>query len=126
MSAFLKIDISSFLDDRGELTVLDNLPFPIKRVFWIKGVSEKVRGGHRHIETRQILIALRGAVKVYVCDGVHEKHFDLANPSQALIVEPEDWHTMQFESDSIMLVLASHKYDPKDYIYEPYLIDRVT
>ena len=45
----------------------------------------------------------------------------LDNPNKCLIVEPEDWHTMDnFSKDAVLLVLASEYYDASDYIDKPY------
>ena len=53
------IEIKSFKDDRGSLTVLeDNIPFDIKRVFYIYDVDNSIRGNHRHHKTIQAAIDL--------------------------------------------------------------------
>jgi mannose-6-phosphate isomerase-like protein (cupin superfamily) len=122
MSSFVTINLKTFCDERGMLTFIEKeLDFDIKRIFWITGSGISLRGGHRHYLTRQILVVVSGRVEVYVNDGYHEKYIDLNSPSKCLIVEPDDWHTMRFDKDSIMLVIASHEYDPLDYIDEPYL-----
>ena len=47
------------------------------------------------------------------------KTYTLDSPNQCLILEPEDWHTMDgFSKDSILLVFASEFFDADDYIYE--------
>ncbi|MFB0826589.1 FdtA/QdtA family cupin domain-containing protein [Chromobacterium violaceum] len=121
MSEFKILELYEMLDARGRLSVIqDELPFTVRRVFWIVDADEKIRGGHRHHSTRQALIAVRGAISVYMNDGIHQQTIRLDSPSRCLIVEPEDWHTMHFESDSVLLVLASEKYDRNDYIDEHY------
>jgi len=43
------IHLKTFSEQRGNLTVIENqIPFRIKRIFYIYGVDESVRGGHRH------------------------------------------------------------------------------
>ena len=42
----------------------------------------------------------------------------LSKPNQILLLEPEDWHTMDFSADAVLLVLASEHYDKEDYIHE--------
>lgn len=121
MSEFKTLQLYETVDARGRLAVIqDELPFAVRRVFWIVDADEQLRGGHRHHLTRQALIAVRGAVSVYMNDGIHEQTIRLDSPSKCLIVEPEDWHTMHFESGSLLLVLASEKYDRNDYIDEQY------
>ena len=121
MSYFTIIELPTFLDARGGLTVLDGaLPFEIKRTYWIYGADGQVRGGHRHAKTRQALIAVTGAVSMYMNDGRRSETVVLNAPSHCLLVEPKDWHTMTFGPGSILLVLSSEPYDRADYIDDKY------
>ena len=109
--------LKHYKDLRGTLTVLeDEIPFPIKRIYWIHGNDGQIRGGHRHINTRQGLIAINGEIEVFIKNKCEERTYLLNNPSKCLLVEPEDWHTMKFKKNAILLVIASHKYDEKDYL----------
>lgn len=119
------INLVNFKDDRGNLTVLDNtealLPFKIKRVFYIYGVDQSIRGGHRHKETIQAAICIKGSCVVTNNDGLRKEEFLLDDPSKCLILETKDWHQMKdFTSDAILLVFASTYFDESDYIFEPY------
>jgi dTDP-4-dehydrorhamnose 3,5-epimerase-like enzyme len=119
------INLVNFKDKRGNLTVLDNtealLPFKIKRVFYIYGVDESIRGGHRHIETTQAAICIKGSCVVTNDDGEKNESFLLDDPSKCLILETKDWHQMrEFTPDAILLVFASTYFDESDYIFEPY------
>lgn len=115
------IDIPTFTDYRGKLSVIDKLfPFKIKRIFYIYEANNNVRGEHRHKKTKQALIAVNGQCNVYVNNGKKEQNFILHSPDQCLILEPEDWHSMEFKKKTVLLVLASHHYNKKDYIYDPY------
>jgi len=107
------IDLKTFTDKRGNLTVIEKLPFEIKRVFYIYGVDESVRGGHRHKETKQAAVCLQGKCRV----NGGEIPFFLDSPAKCLIIEPEDWHTMYLSTDAILMVLASTEFDENDYIY---------
>lgn len=121
MKSFSVIELPTFVDERGSLTVLERiLPFGVVRTYWIYGADGFTRGGHRHHNTRQALIALKGAVTVYMNDGVQSDTIQLSKPNQCLIVEPKDWHTMKFGTDAILIVMSSHLYDPAEYIDEPY------
>ena len=114
------IEIPTFEDERGFLTVMENiLPFKINRIYWIYGADEQTRGGHRHKITRQALVAVSGTIDLKINDGNKETLYILDNPSKCLIVEPEDWHTMFFTNNAVLLVLASHPYDKKDYLENP-------
>jgi len=113
------ITLPSFQDARGALTVLERcLPFDIKRLYWIHDVVEDVsRGGHAHKATKQAMIALSGSCDVLVKNAQGEKIYNMNIPSKALILEPEDWHEMyEFKPATVLLMLASHHYDPDDYI----------
>jgi hypothetical protein len=121
MSDFKILKLNQVADDRGKLTVIqDELPFSVERIFWITEADGHLRGGHRHHTTRQALIALNGIVTVYMNNNRHEQIIKLDSPSNCLIVEPEDWHTMHFDAGAMLLVLASKKYNRADYIDEKY------
>lgn len=116
------IDIPVFKDDRGELRVIQReLPFQIKRIYYIHGKPNVVRGGHRHKLSDQVLICLHGSCTVSCNDGKGFESFVLDNPGKALYVDRDDWHTMQgFSDGAVLLVLASTLYDKNDYIDDPY------
>jgi hypothetical protein len=119
------INLVNVKDTRGNLTVLDNtetlLPFKIKRVFYIYGVDESVRGGHRHKETMQAAICIKGSCVVTNDDGQNMEEFLMDVPSKCLILETKDWHQMRdFTPDAILLVFASTYFEECDYIFEPY------
>jgi hypothetical protein len=121
MSHFTLLNLPTFADHRGALTVLEKaLPFEVVRTYWIYGADGQTRGGHRHTYTRQALIAIGGAVSMYINDGVTEETILLNHPSQCLLVEPKDWHTMTFNENAILLVMSSHSYDRSEYIDTPY------
>jgi hypothetical protein len=116
------IDLNTFTDARGNLTVVEKvLPFDIKRVFYIYGVDDSKRGGHRHHKTIQAAVCIQGACKIYNNNNINEETFELNHPSKCLILNPEDWHTMyDFTKDAILMVFASECFEEADYIFEPY------
>ncbi|NUT60272.1 FdtA/QdtA family cupin domain-containing protein [Herbaspirillum sp. C9C3] len=121
MSRFTVIDLPTYSEPRGSLTVMENaLPFPVVRTYWIYGADGQTRGGHRHRYTRQGLVAISGTVSIYMNDGKESETIVLNQPSQCLVVEPEAWHTMTFGPGSILLVMSSHSYDRSEYIDTPY------
>jgi len=115
------LKIPTFEDERGFLTVMENtLPFEIKRIYWIYEADEQIRGGHRHKITKQALVAVSGTVDLKINDGNKETLCILDHPSKCLIVEPEDWHTMYFKNNAVLMVFASHEYDKSDYVDSSY------
>jgi len=116
------LSLQTHTDNRGNLTVIEKvLPFDIKRIFYIYGVDESVRGGHRHHKTIQAAICIQGSCTIHCNNGQATDEFVLSAPYQCLILNPEDWHKMyDFSKDAILMVLASEYFDSNDYIYEPY------
>ena len=118
------IDLKTFADARGNLTVIEKvLPFEIKRVFYIYGVDDSVRGKHRHKKTIQAAISLKGSCRIVnqKCNNNKPEEFHLDSPSKCLILLPEDYHWMDhFSNDSILMVFASEYFDLDDYIFDPY------
>jgi hypothetical protein len=97
------------------------IPFAIRRIFYIYGVDDSVRGGHRHKTTVQAAICVHGSCMVSNHNGKTKEDFLLDHPGKCLVLETEDWHTMHhFTPDAVLLVLASTPFDPGDYIFEPY------
>lgn len=117
------INLKTFTDKRGNLTVIEkSIPFDIRRIFYIYGVDESVRGGHRHHKTIQAAICIQGSCTISNNNGEKTEAFLLDAPYKCLILEPKDWHQMyDFTPDAILMVLASEYFDAEDYIYEPYL-----
>ncbi len=121
MTNFAVLDLPTFSDSRGSLTVMQgSLPFDVVRTYWIYGADGQTRGGHRHINTRQALMAISGVVCIYMNDGVNEETIYLDHPNKCLLIEPKDWHTMTFGEGSVLLVMSSHHYDRSEYIDTPY------
>lgn len=108
-------------DNRGKLIAIEsgeNVPFEIKRVFYIFGTKENIsRGQHSHYKTKQYLIAVNGSCKVTLDDGKRETTYHLKEPNFGLLQNELVWGTMHdFSSDCVLLVLASEHYDENDYI----------
>jgi dTDP-4-dehydrorhamnose 3,5-epimerase-like enzyme len=115
------INLPTFEDERGKLTVVEELlPFKIRRLYYIYDAVSK-RGGHRHKKTMQALITLGGSCDIYVNNGKKEEVVVLNSPKKCLILEPRDWHTMDnFSKGTVLLVLSSEYYNVHDYIDEKY------
>lgn len=116
------INLKTFTDKRGNLTVIEKVvPFDIKRIFYIYGVDDSIRGGHRHVKTVQAAICIQGSCIIFNDDNETKQEFILDSPDKCLILEPKDWHQMHsFSKDAILMVLASENFEASDYIHEPY------
>lgn len=114
--------LKTYSSDNGNLTVFDDLlPGTIQRIFYIYGTGPHPRAGHRHHKAWQALICLSGHCQIYCHNGEAETVYRLNEPSQCLVLPPEDWHLMtDFSPDTILLVVSNEPYDQADYIYQPY------
>ena len=118
-------------DERGNLVVIEgegiDIPFDIKRVFYIYGSdSSVVRGQHANRETEFLLVNVSGTSKVKVDNGKESESIELNKPRMGLYLSAMLWKDMyDFSEDSVLLVLASRHYDSKEYIrnYEDYLAE---
>ena len=99
---------------------LNNIPFEINRVYYIYDVpGGSDRGGHAHKELEQFVIAVSGAFDVLIDDGVNKTTIRLDRPNNALHIKKGIWReTRNLTSGCICMVIASHPYDPDDYINE--------
>lgn len=107
-------------DHRGQLVALEanrQIPFDVKRVFYIYGTQEGVpRGNHSHYKTKQFLVAVNGSCKVTLDNGKEKEIFDLNRPNLGLFQDALIWGTMHdFSSDCVLMVADEH-YDESDYI----------
>lgn len=115
-------------DMRGSLSVGEferTVPFAPKRYFLVFDVpGREVRGEHAHRECHQFLVCVRGAVSVLVDDGRQRAEVLLDQPDIGIHIPPMIWGTQyRYSEDAVLLVFASHHYDPDEYIrdYEAYL-----
>jgi len=117
------IQLPKITDPRGNLTVaeeLTNVPFDIRRAYWVYDVpGGESRGGHAHKRLRQLIVALSGSFHVTLDNGHERKTYLLNHPWEGLLVETKTWRTLDdFSSGAVCMVLASEPYDAADYIEE--------
>ena len=117
------IELPRITDPRGNLTVAEankNIPFDIKRVYWLYDVpGGECRGGHAHKHLQQILIAVSGSFHITLDNGKEKQTFLLNHPYQGLLIDTKTWRTLDdFSSGAVCVVLASDFYDENDYIYD--------
>ena len=115
------LDFKDLGDERGKLVVIEgekDIPFEIKRVFYIYGSDSKVvRGQHANKESEFVLVNVAGKSKVRVTDGIDEHIVELSKPMQAIYIPKMVWKDMyDFSNDSVLLVLASSHYNAAEYI----------
>jgi dTDP-4-dehydrorhamnose 3,5-epimerase-like enzyme len=115
-------------DIRGALSVGEFskfLPFDVKRYFLVFDVpSIETRGAHAHKDCHQFLICVKGNCAVVADDGLSRQEFELDRPDAGLYIPPMVWGIQyKYSHDAVLLVFASHPYDPDDYIrnYDQFL-----
>lgn len=114
------IDIRRYSDTRGYLSVVEggiDIPFEIKRIYYLYMVPEVARGAHAHKALQQLLIATSGSVEVIMDDGKQKKSFMLDRPWKGLLIPAGLWRDLEnFSGGAVLMCLASEKYDESDYI----------
>ena len=114
------LEFSEKGDDRGQMVVvegMEDIPFDIKRIFYIYGSdSDVVRGQHANRKSQFVLINVAGTSKVKVKDGKgNETVYSLNRPHTGVYLPNMVWKDMyDFSSDSVLLCLASEHYDARE------------
>ena len=114
------INLPKIIDDRGNLSFFEgenNIPFQIKRCYWIYDVpGGETRGGHSYHKNEEVIIALSGSFDVILDDGFEKKKIFLNRSYHALFVPMGIWRHMEnFSTNSLALIVASRPYDEYDY-----------
>lgn len=121
VAGVLLMPLTTASDLRGSLvagSTGDQVPFVPQRFFTVYDVPTKdVRGEHAHRVCEQFLVCMSGSVSVVVDDGADREEFVLDDPGFGVYMPPMTWGTQyKYSEDAVLLVLASHLYDPHDYI----------
>lgn len=125
------IPLQAHGDDRGSLIALEegvNIPFSVKRVYYLFNTKDGVRRGyHAHKTLKQVAIVVRGSCRFVLDDGREKVDVLLDNPAKGLLIESFMWREMyDFSDDCVLMVLADQLYDESDYIrdYQKFLKEK--
>jgi dTDP-4-dehydrorhamnose 3,5-epimerase-like enzyme len=128
MSLINLIKFNHLGDDRGGLISLEqnqNIPFDIKRVYYIFDTKQGVaRGFHAHKDLQQVAICVKGSCRFILDNGVQREYVILDKPNMGLFINSMMWREMHdFSDDCVLMVIANHYYDETDYIrdYDDFL-----
>lgn len=114
------IPVNHAADRRGSLAAVefDGLPFQPRRAFVVYDVpNAEQRGEHAHRECAQFLVCVSGSVMCSVDDGKERDEYRLTSPDVGLLIPPLTWGAQHgYSRGAVLLVLASHPYDPADYL----------
>jgi dTDP-4-dehydrorhamnose 3,5-epimerase-like enzyme len=112
------VELQAISDSRGTIFVLEgkNLPFKVKRLF-ITYHKAGTRGNHAHRKLKQIIVLIRGKIRVRLIGRNFDNEFILNTPSSAVFIPPMTWTELSdVERESVFLVLASEEFEMNDYI----------
>ena len=115
------IYLSKIKDPRGNLSFFENsdqIPFDIKRTYWIYDVpGGEIRGSHAFKESNEFIIALSGSFDVILHDGEKEIKNTLNRSYYGLYVPNLLWRSIEnFSTNSLALIVSSLSYKESDYI----------
>lgn len=110
----------------GILEAGKNVPFAIKRIFYIFGTKDRsvIRGCHANLYSSFAMVMLKGSCNVMIDDGSEKTDVRLGKPTQGLYIGKMLWKEMyNFSDGSVMAVLSDQHYNPNEYIrdYHQYL-----
>ena len=117
------VKLPKITDLRGNLSFVEEdsqLPFRIRRVYWIYDVpgGEK-RGGHAFRETQEMIVALSGSFDVVLNDGTREYRYSLNRSYYGVLIPKMMWRMLEnFSTNSLAVILASTDYSLSEYIYD--------
>jgi oxalate decarboxylase/phosphoglucose isomerase-like protein (cupin superfamily) len=117
------IELTKFLDDRGNLTFIEELnhiPFPIARTYWIYDVpGGEIRGAHAFKEQKEFIVALSGSFDVVLNSGDGEKRYHMNRSYYGVYVPSMHWRYLDnFSTNSIALVISDKIFSEDDYIWD--------
>ncbi|WP_242604571.1 sugar 3,4-ketoisomerase [Legionella fairfieldensis] len=115
------IDLQAVGDQRGSLIALEqgsNLPFNMKRVYYIFDTKAGVsRGFHAHKSLQQLVVCVAGSCRVVLDNGKTRENFWLNTPTKGLFINKMIWRELHdFSEDCVLIVFASEHYNEADYI----------
>lgn len=115
------IDVPTFTDERGAISVMDKeLPFQVRRVFWLHHIADgKNRGEHALLGSTEIIVAVHGSFVVDLDDTVSKTSVLLDSPDKGLVIRPGVWfRTHSYKNDGVSLILAEEEYARDKYTYD--------
>ena len=115
------INLPKIEDERGNLSFAEEgsqIPFKIKRVYWIYDVpGGEFRGSHAFKESEEFIIAMSGSFDVILHNGFEEVKYSLNRSFYGLYVSKLHFRRIEnFSTNSLALILSSTPYAENDYV----------
>ena len=131
MKKIRKFKLKSYSKISGKLMPINfdkKFPIKVKRIFFINGKKNKIRGEHAHKKCSQFFIPIQGKMTLIIETPNNKKSIILSRFSKTtVLVPPKYWCSIKFlEKNSILMVACDKRYEPNDYLesfeeYEEYL-----
>ena len=131
MKKIRKFKLKSYSRSTGKLMPINfdkKFPIKVKRIFFIDGKKNKIRGEHAHKKCSQFFIPIQGKMTLIIETPNNKKSIILSRFSKTtVLVPPKYWCSIKFlEKNSILMVACDRRYEPNDYLesfeeYEEYL-----
>jgi len=121
---FSEVNLRSHGGNDGKLisieSLTEQLPFELKRIYYIFGVKKEIRRGfHAHKKLKQLLVCVSGSCEIELDDGIQKETVVLDSPATGLLIQQPVWRELSnFSDGAVLLVLASEHYDTEDYIWD--------
>ena len=134
MNKIKNIKIKSFSKSTGKLipiTFNKKFPIKVKRIFFLYGKKNKIRGQHAHKKCSQLFVPIFGKFILDIKTPKTNKKIMLSHSKNvALYVPPKYWCSVKFLiKNSVLMVICDQLYKANDYIenfneYKKYLRKR--
>lgn len=115
------IQLPKILDKRGNLSFFENnkqIPFEIKRTYWIYDVpGGEIRGSHAFRTQQEFIVALSGSFDIVLHDGDQEHKFQMNRSYYGLFIPKLYWRRLEnFSTNSLALIVSDSVFRVDDYI----------
>ena len=131
MKKIRKFRIKSYSGPTGKLIPISfnkRFPIKVKRIFFLYGKKNKIRGEHAHKKCSQFFIPIHGKVILNIKTPTAKKRIILSRLlKNAVLVPPKYWCGVKFiNKNSILMVICDKYYNVNDYLesfdeYKKYL-----
>ena len=131
MKKIKKFKIKSYSRQSGSLMPINfdkKFPMKVKRIFFVYGKKNKIRGEHAHKKCSQFFFPLFGEIVLNIETPYSKKKIVLNHLSRtAILVPPKYWCSIKFiKKNSILMVACDQYYKVNDYLesfeeYQKYL-----
>ncbi len=121
MNTLKIIKLKTFTKTSGDLLPIEfnkKLPIIVKRIFFIFGKKNKIRGDHAHKKCAQLFIPISGKIALVI--KKKKKNLEIildSKKNNAALVPPLEWCKLKFlTKNAIIMVACNRKYEFNDYI----------